>query len=93
MAVYSWEVRALLCHVIRFLGERPAPGHEGRAFAFEVREGFVDAPTLLCTDSRGTLLRLESGDLLINRVPREEIERKYAARREAASKRFQPAQD
>lgn len=88
VAIYNSETRALVSHTIKPLGERKLPGYDTTAYAFEVRDGFIGGPSLLYTDERGTLLRLEAGDLILTRIPREEIERKYAQRRDAARQRF-----
>ena len=60
VSMYNAETRALLCHTIRPLGERKVQGYERRAFAFEIRDGFIDPPSLLYTDGTGNLLRLEA---------------------------------
>lgn len=88
VAIYSSETRSLLSHTIKPLGQRKLPGTDTPAYAFEVRDGFIGRPSRSYTDERGTLLRLEAGDLTLTRTPRESIEKKYAARRDEARKRF-----
>lgn len=88
VAIYNTETRALLAHTVTPCGPQDLPGHTGPVLAFETRDGFIDRPSRLYTDSRGTLLRLEAGDLLLTRVPAAEIERKYGPRRDAARARF-----
>lgn len=87
-AIYNTETRALLAHTIQFKGEHKLAGHSGPAFAFEIREGFIDKPSRTYVDERGGLLRLEAGQVLLERVPREQLERKYGPRRDATRKRF-----
>ena len=88
VAIYSLETRTLLSHTIQPLGERRIEGHHGTAYAFEVREGFIGDPALLFCDERGSLLRLEAGDLVLKRVSAEEIERKYGRRRDETRQRL-----
>lgn len=87
-AIYDTETRALLSHQITPLGEKKVPGNDSPAYAFEIREGFIDRPSTVYTDRRGTLLRLEAGELVVVQVSREEIEKKYGQRRDAARQRF-----
>ncbi len=87
-AVYSIESRALLLQTIKPLGERTVAGVSEKLQAFEVREGFVDNPSVLYVDPAGSLVRLESGDLVVERVSAAEIESKFGARRDDAKKRF-----
>lgn len=86
--VYDTEVRALSSQTFTALGVRELPGFSGTAYAFEVREGLLDQPVLLYADERGNLLRLVAGDLVISRTTREDVERRFAARRDAACQRF-----
>jgi hypothetical protein len=88
VAIYNFGTRALLSHTVKPLGQRKLAGYVGPAYAFEIREGFVDRPNLIYSDERGNLLRLEAGDLTMTRVSREEVERKYGPRRDAACRRF-----
>jgi len=92
-AVYNPEVRALISHTIQPLGPKPLAGYDGTAYAFEVRDGFVDRPSVCYCDERGSLLRLEAGEVTLTRAPRAEIEKKYAARRDEARKRFGMGED
>lgn len=87
-AIYNTDTRALLSHTIKPLGQRELAGHKEKAYAFEVREGFIDRPSLVYTDRRGVLLRLEAGDLLVKRVSREQVEGSYGQRRDKAQRRF-----
>jgi len=92
-AVYNPEVRALISHTIQPLGPKPLAGYDGTAYAFEVRDGFVDRPSVCYCDERGSLLRLEAGEVTLTRAPRAEIEKKYAARRDEARQRFGMGED
>ncbi len=87
-AVYNTETRALLMHSMQLVGERQVPGHKGRAFAFEVQDGFVQKPSTLIVDERGNLLRFDAGDIVLQHTAREVVEKKYAAQREAARARL-----
>ncbi len=87
LAVYNGDTRALLAQTVTPLGERKLDGYDGVAHAYEVREGFIDRPSLMYCDDRGSLLRLEAGDLVVTRIPRQEAERTYGARRDAAQRR------
>jgi hypothetical protein len=88
VAIYNFGTRALLSHAVKPLAQRKLAGYDGPAYAFEVREGFIDRPSLVYVDERGNLLRLEAGDLTMARVSREEVERKYGPRRDSACRRF-----
>jgi hypothetical protein len=88
VAAYNFETRALLSYQIRAAGTATIEGVEGPAYVFDVREGFIDQPSKLYTDERGTLLRMEAGELVLRRVAREELERKYGARRDEIRKKF-----
>jgi hypothetical protein len=87
VAVYDGDTRALLLHTIKPLGERKLDGYDGVARAYEVRAGFIDRPSLVYCDDRGILLRAEAGELVVTRISRQEAERKYSARRDAAQRR------
>jgi len=87
-AVYNTETRALLMHSVQRVGEREVPGYKGRAFAFEVHDGFVQKPSTLIVDERGNLLRFDAGDVVLQYAPRDTIERKYGAQRDAARTRL-----
>lgn len=87
-AVYNSDLHGLLAYTIRLLGEAELKGHEGRTFSFEVREGFVAEPARIWTDERGVLVRLEAGELRVQRRPQAEIERKYGERQQAIMQRF-----
>jgi hypothetical protein len=89
LAVYDGDTRALLTQTFKPLGTRNLDGYDGVAHAYEVRAGFVERPSLLYTDERGNVLRLESGELIVTRISRDDAERKYAGRRDEAQKRFQ----
>ena len=87
-AIYNTDTRSLVSETITPLGERELAGQAGKAYAFEVREGLIDRPSLMYTDRRGTLLRLVAGDLVVNRTTREEVERTYGRLRAEACQRF-----
>jgi len=91
--IYNTETRALISELITPLGERAAEGHDGPTYAFEVRDGLIDRPSLLYTDGRGVLLRLVAGDLVVRRVSREYVEETYGARRAAARQRLGAVDD
>ena len=88
VAVYNLETRSLLSHTIKSVGERALPEGAGTAYAFEMREGFIGKPGIAYTNAAGTMLRLEANDAVIQRVSRDEIERKYGLRRSEARQRF-----
>ena len=87
-AAYDVETRALLTQVFTPLGRRELTGQDDVVYAFEVREGLIDNPSLMYVDRRGTLVRLVAGKLAIQRVTREEVETKFGKRRDAARARF-----
>jgi len=87
-AIYDGETRALVAHTVRPLGERKLGGYDGLAHAYEVRDGFIDRPSLLYCDERGNPLRLEAGELIVTRISRHEADRKYGPRRDEARRRF-----
>ena len=87
-AVYNTDTRSLISQLMTPLGRRELEGSDEEAYAFEVREGLIDRPTLLHVDRRGNLLRMIAGDLIIQRVSKEQVERTYGARRDEACKRF-----
>lgn len=88
VAIYDGETRALVTHTVRPLGERKLGGYDGLAHAYEVRDGFIDRPSLVYCDERGNPLRLEAGELIVTRISRHEADRKYGPRRDAARRRF-----
>jgi hypothetical protein len=92
---YDSQARALVVQSIR----RLAPAQQGQAAAltasapgavhvFETREGFAAQPSRVYTDAQGLVRRIVSGDLVLTLLPQEEIERKYAALREATRPRL-----
>ncbi len=87
LAVYSSETRALVCLTIKPLGSCRLEGYDRSAYAFEVREGFIDRPSRLYCDEHGNLLRLEAGDLTVVRASSQEIEHRYGIKRDEARKR------
>jgi hypothetical protein len=92
-AIYNLETRSMISELITPLGERALEGYAAPTYAFEVREGLIDQPSLLYTDARGNLLRLVAGDLVVKRVERDEVERTYGGRRDEARRRFPMADD
>lgn len=88
LAIYDSETRALLSHVVQPLGERRLDGVAETALAFELRDGLIGRPSTIYVDAQGRLVRLESGELTIQRTTREAAERKYGARRDDARRRF-----
>ena len=91
-AIYDSATRALIVYTIQPMGPCQIPGSAGLSgYKFETREGFVSQPSCLYCDKDGEIVRIESGDLVIMRTSRDEIERKYAGRREPARRRLQPA--
>lgn len=87
-ATYDTETRALLTQVFTPLGPRELEGDGQSTYAFEVREGLIDNPGLMYVDRKGTLVRLVAGDLVIQRVTRDEVEKRFGKRRDAACARF-----
>ena len=88
VAVYHLDSRVLLAHAVQPLGRQPLGGFDGPTYAFEVRDGFIGKPSKLYCDERGSLLKLEAGDLVLTRVARAEIEKKYGARRDEIRRRW-----
>lgn len=83
--VYDADTRALITHVIDPLGPRDVPETGGKSLnAFETREGFVGQPAMTYTDPDGAVVRIQAGDLTFNRASEEELEARYAAKRDAA---------
>jgi hypothetical protein len=93
LVIYDDETRALLSHMVQPLGEVKLPGRDEPLYGFEVREGYIAQPSVVYTDRRGNLIRLEAGEVVLARVPKEEAERKYGERRDAARQRFQIKDD
>ncbi len=92
--VYDPHTRALIPHIIEPLGPKPLPGQPDQtAYAFETREGFSQSPATVYTDERGTLLRLESGSMVVTRCTQAEIEREFGAKRDAARERIREQQE
>jgi hypothetical protein len=91
-AVYDSPTRGLMVYMIEPLGPAEVPGLSGvSGLAFLVREGFVTQPSRVFADRYGNVLRVEAGELTLSQVSREEVERRWAARREPARQRMQPA--
>ena len=89
-AVYDTQTRALGVYTIQPLGPCEIPGQPAsQGFAYETREGYVSQPSRLYTDGSGQLVRIESGDVTITRVTKEQVDRKYADRREPGRRRMQ----
>ena len=87
--VYDTETRTLISQAIRVLGPRPLPGQpERQVFAYELREGLAENPSLMYTDEYGNMLRLEAGPLLLTLSSPEQIERQFGARRAAVDARL-----
>lgn len=88
-AVYDSPTRALITHTILPLGKKEMPGVAGgEAYAFDVREGFVQAASRLYTDGRGKMLRMEAGELVLRLRSGREMEERYGQRRIATENRF-----
>lgn len=79
-ATYDTGTRALLAHRITPQPKANGAVRTGDAFVFEVRDGFVDQPSLLYTDERGNMLRMEIGDVVLKRATRATIEQAYRNR-------------
>lgn len=86
--VYNTDTRAISSQTVTLLGSRELPGHSGTTYAFEVQEGLIDRPALYYADERGNLVRLVANGLVLMRTTEEDIERRFAARRDAARLRF-----
>ncbi|MGD8451571.1 MAG: hypothetical protein PVJ57_07105 [Phycisphaerae bacterium] len=90
--IYDTRTRALTIHRIQQRGPGLVPGGSGRpGYVFEVREGFAAEPSLVYTDARGQVVRMEIGGLVLTATDREQIDRRYGERREAARQRMIPA--
>ncbi len=87
-ATYNPETRSLISQTVAPTGRKRVPGFDEPAYAFELREGLIDRASVMYTDARGTLVRLVAGGLVVQRVPRKEIERTYGERRDKARQRF-----
>lgn len=90
-AIYDSATRAISIHIIRPLGATTLPGRGEAGLAFETRDGFVAQPSRIYADAQGVVARIETGELALVETPRDEIERRYAARREAARQRMTPS--
>ena len=92
LATYSTDTRSIVSQTITPLGEkqleRLPEGVKGPVYAFEWREGMAPNTTLLYTDGRGTLVRVVGGDLVVERVTQEAVEREWGRKRDEAMKRF-----
>lgn len=86
-SVYDSEMRALLPYSIRPLGRRPLPGGGAEALAFETREGVLPSTATLHTDEQGHMLRLESGELVIELTDEATVEAQFRAKRDDALQR------
>jgi hypothetical protein len=93
LATYNFDTRALISLTIQPRGEQPLAGFDKPASVFEVREGFIARPSVLYCDAQGNMLRSEAGEFVVTRVPREDVERKYGPRRDAALQRYQLQDD
>jgi hypothetical protein len=91
--IYDFDTRGLLSHAVQPLGEKNLADVADPVYGFEVREGFIEQPSLVYTDRRGFLVRLEAGSLAFTRVTREQIEQKYGQRRDEARERFKLKDD
>lgn len=80
--IYDTETRTLIPHVVREVEN--SPNGERR---FELREGFVETPSLLTIDADGHMQRLEAGKLVLRPVKEDEVENRFATQREAAKQR------
>ncbi len=88
LAIYDTETRALLTHTIEPLGVRALEGYDGVAYAYQLRQGFIDRPSLIYCDEHGGLLRLEAGELVVTRVSRRQADQQYGVLRDEAQRRF-----
>ncbi len=84
--IYDPSTRTLVPHSVKVVGERTLPGSTEPAVVYETREGAVPSVTVVYTDRAGHMLRLECGELLVERAAEEEIERLFRAQRDAALK-------
>jgi hypothetical protein len=93
-AIYDSQTRGLVICTIQPLGVFEVPGPRGgRTWLFESREGFVAQPSRICADESGQIVRVESGDTAIVLTTRDEVQRRYGARRNSALQRMTlPAQ-
>lgn|GEM_PF-1083674 len=90
-AVYDSPTRGLMVYMIEPLGPAEVPGLSGvSGFGFLVREGFVTQPSRVFADRHGNVLRVEAGELTLSQVSPEEVERRWAARRDPARQRMRP---
>lgn len=86
--IYDPETRALVAQELFPRGEADIPGGKDKGLLFEVREGLLETPTLVYTDRRGNLLRVESGDMVLRHVEQKSVEKRFGARRDAAKARM-----
>lgn len=86
--IYDSASRTLLTYGIRPLGRRPLPGRNQSVPAYETREGNVPDAALLYTDEYGHMLRLESGELVLELTDEATIERLFRQKRDEALRRL-----
>jgi hypothetical protein len=86
-SIYDSEMRALLPYTIRPLGRRSLPGGGTEALAFETREGILPSTSALYTDEQGHMLRLESGELVIELTDETAVEAQFRAKRDEVLRR------
>jgi hypothetical protein len=88
-ATYDSDTRALITLTFRPLGKQASPGAaDAAAQAFEVRAGFSPHTSRLYVDQQGVVRRVEIGDLTVTLSTKEEVERRFGARRDEAEKRL-----
>lgn len=87
VAIYNTNTRALVAHRVQLQGPARLGDRTEEAFAFEVRDGFIEAPGKLYTDARGNMVRYEAGAVVLREVSAAEVERRFGARRAEAVRR------
>ena len=83
-SIYDTASRTALTYSMEPLGVKPLPRGGGNGPAYRVREGFNDTPGMLFTDEYGHMVWYEAGSMILREVDSDEIERLFAAKREAA---------
>lgn len=87
--IYESETRALLMHTMQCKGETDLPGG-GKAWLYETRDGVSEERGRILTDKAGHMVRLESGDLVIQLTDEAAVESAFAGKRAEALKRVPP---
>jgi hypothetical protein len=87
-SVYNTDTRALLTQSYKPLGPQTLEGQAQEVQVFEVQPGLIDLPSKLYVDSEGLLVRLEAGELVVERTTAAKVSQHFGKQRAAARERF-----